>query len=63
MDIKKIESNKNDYLLFLSEKELQILEKVLTRGIIIAKNKNNIAMEDETYIMENLRSDILEELY
>lgn len=65
MDIKKIESNKNDYLLFLSKEELQLLEKALLRGIMVARD--SIIYEDaesnETHMMEELQDDIWDVLY
>lgn len=65
MDIKKIESNKNDYLLFLNEEELQLLEKALLRGIMVARDSiiHEDAESNETRMMEKLRYDIWDVLY
>lgn len=65
MDIKKIESNKNDYLLFLNEKELQIVGKALLRGIMVTRDSPipEDMESNETHIMERLRNEIWDELY
>lgn len=69
MDIKKIESNRNNFILFLNEKELTLIERILLERVARARYTHNYnpALNEytatETYTACILQDEIWDELY